>query len=263
MTQHNHHDHTHDDHTHDHDHGDAQIMPWVQVAILAGMGLFFAYNIVSGNLTNYINARFTWLSYVAAAIFLLLAAATAYEQFTHGGGHHHHHDDHDHEPLTWTILAIVALPLILGVLVPSRPLGASAVEGNLSTGAVGVDGGDVFARDPLEYNVLDWLRRINDSADLHEFDGQEADLLGFVYINNEFPADHFMVTRFVISCCVADAAAIGLPVIWAETDALVNDTWVQVRGHFELGDFGGNIVPILHAETLEIVPEPEHPYLYP
>src|SRR5262245_27264615 len=52
---------------------------WAKAGLLLALGVYFVYVIVSGNLTNYINARFAWLSYVAAALFLLLGLSSAYE----------------------------------------------------------------------------------------------------------------------------------------------------------------------------------------
>jgi putative membrane protein len=72
-----------------------------------------------------------------------------------------------------------------------------------------------------------------------------------------------MVARFTISCCVADASAIGLPVARQETNTLPQDTWVRVQGAFEVGEFQGDSLPILQAASVEAVAQPEHPYLYP
>lgn len=258
-------DHTpgvHDGHDHP-DHDEGHLQAWLKTALLAGLGLYFAYNIASGNLSNYVNARFAWLSYVATSLFWLLAAIRAYDLLRQpeaaGAPHGHHHHAH----LSWPVLAVVATPLVLGTLVPSRPLGASAVTGNLSAGAVSLDEAEIFTTNQLEWNVLDWMRAINNSNNLSAFDGERVDLVGFVYRNEQFPPAHFMAVRFVISCCVADATAVGLPIHWADVDALPNDTWVQVQGAFQLGEFGGNLVPIVQAETVTVIDEPEHPYLYP
>ncbi|MBN1966847.1 MAG: TIGR03943 family protein [Anaerolineae bacterium] len=256
--QHDHHDHTHDAH---------RLQAWIKTAILLGLGAYFAYNILSGNLANYINNRFAWLSVVAAGLFLLLGLMSALDLLRHSSHSHDQHEHHDHaheHGLSWPILGVVAIPLLLGVLVPSRPLGASAIDGNYNANAA-VEGSDFasFGSDPLTWNVLNWLRAINYSEDLGEFSGQQADVIGFIYRNDQFPADHFMVMRFVISCCVADATPVGLPFYWQAPVSLPNDTWVRVVGTFELGEFGGNVAPILQAESVEFIDEPEHPYLYP
>ncbi len=255
-------DHSHDEHDH-HDHGDDRLQAWLKTALLAGLGLYFGYNIVSGNLSNYINARFAWLSCVAAGMFWLLAAISATDLLRKPATADDHPDHHHHAHLTWPILAVVAVPLALGTLVPSRPLGASAVTGSLSAGVVSLEDAAVFTTNKLEWNVLDWMRAINNSSDLSALDGERVDLIGFVYRNEQFPPEHFMAVRFVISCCVADATAVGLPIHWADVGDLPNDTWVQVQGAFLLGEFGGNLAPIVQAGAVTVIDEPEHPYLYP
>ena len=120
-------------HLHEHDHRAEALQGWVKTLLLLGLGIYFAYNIVSGNLSNYINVRFAWLSYVAAAVFMLLGIGTAI-MLLRAGKHKQKHGEHDHEygAMSWGALGVVALPLLLGVFVPSRPLGASAVDGDMS-----------------------------------------------------------------------------------------------------------------------------------
>lgn len=250
------------EHDHHHDHTGETLQAGLKTGLLLGLGLYFLYNIVSGNLANYINARFAWLSYLAVVLFLLLGASGLYDLFKRSGQHHHH--DHDHTHISWPALAIIAIPLVLGTLIPSRPLGADAVGGSISTNAVSGGGNwSAFTTNPLEWNVLDWLRAFNNSEDLASFDGQQADVIGFVYKEPTFGEHRFMVARFTISCCVADSSAIGLPVAWRDADALQADTWVRVQGTFQVGDFRGDMLPILQATSVEVVAQPEHPYLYP
>lgn len=245
------------EHIHEH-HDHTQL--WIKTGLLAGLGLYFVYNIVSGNLTNYINVRFSWLSYLAAILFLLLAASNAY-QLLWMRTHSHENHDHDHGSLSWGMLAIVAIPLVLGTLVPSRPLGADAIGADINLNAVASDTVTTFTTNPLDRNVLDWIRAFNSSDDLTTFNGQEADITGFVYRDSTMPENQFLVARFTISCCVADAMAVGLPVAWDEP--IPQDTWVRVMGRFELGDFRGEPKPVLRPTSVEVVEQPEHPYLYP
>ncbi len=251
--------HDHHDHEHTHDHTQA----WLKTALLVSLGLYFAYNIVSGNLTNYINIRFAWLSYLAAALFLLLGAASAY-RLLRGSVHDTHHDhDHSHEEgLSWGMLAIISVPLVLGTLIPSRPLGAAAINADFNTNALAsADNISTFTIDPLSRNVLDWIRVFSASDDLSSFNGQEADIVGFVYRDSTFGENQFLAARFTISCCVADSTAIGLPVTWDED--IPQDTWVRVYGRFQIEEFRGEQHPVLHPINVEVVDQPQQPYLYP
>jgi putative membrane protein len=264
------HEHNHEHDHHDHDHRAEVIQGWLKTALLLGLGIYFAYNIVSGNLSNYVNVRFAWLSYVAAAIFLLLGVGNAILLLRAGERKHKHGDhdpdhDHSHGSMSWRALGVVALPLLLGILVPSRPLGASAVDGDMGlNGASATSSTTVaFTVPPLERNILDWLRVFNTVDDYSELNGEPADVIGFVYTEPSFGENRFMVARFTISCCVADASAIGVPVAWNESSTLQADSWVRVQGAFEVADFRDDRLPVLQAESVTPVEQPEHPYLYP
>lgn len=255
---------THIDHEHTHA-PPSEAIRWVKAGLLLGMGLYFLITILTGNLTNYINERFAWLSYVAVVIFFLLGIVAVWDNLRATNSAHHHHDDHhDHEHgrLSASAAFIVAIPLLLGTLVPSRPLGASAIEGNLLTASVGLGDPVAFTRSPLERNILDWLREFNRAALPSAFDGQPVDVVGFVYREPSFGADRFMVARFTISCCVADAFALGIPVEAAGADAIADGAWVRIQGVLQAGDFNNQTLPIIRATSVEEVEQPEHPYLY-
>jgi uncharacterized membrane protein YcgQ (UPF0703/DUF1980 family) len=66
-----------------------------------------------------------------------------------------------------------------------------------------------------------------------------------------------------LTCCVADAVAIGIIVQDEGSSELTPDTWVRVRGTFAAGDLDGDAMPILYADEVQIVEAPEQPYLYP
>ncbi len=249
----------------EHMHDDTHTTPshtqdWLKTAILFGFGSYFAALIVTSSLNNYINLRFAWLTYVAAAVFFLLGGFSLYTllrpQAEDGHGHDH--------SVSWGALLLLGVPLALGVLVPSQPLGADAVGGAISTSTVaGVVDSTTFTIAPENRNVLDWLRVFNATADFAALEGQPANVVGFVYIEPGIPEDEFMVARFTLSCCVADASAIGLPVIWADASDLPQNQWVQAQGVIEVVEMDGDMRPILRAESVEVVPQPEHPYLYP
>lgn len=236
---------------------------WLKVAILLGLSGYFAALILTGSLSNYINARFAWLSYVAAGLFFALGVASIVG-IRQGFEHDKH--THEHPRVTWTVLAVVAVPLVLGTLIPSQPLGAQAIDANFNPDAgasVAVGSMATLDRDPIEYNVLDWVRAFNNSDDLRTFEGQQADVVAFVYHSDQYPDGFFLGARFIISCCVADATPIGLPVYDENSASLAGDSWVRVRGTFQITPFGGSEVPVLYAESIEPVEQPEHPYLYP
>ncbi|MBL8147804.1 MAG: TIGR03943 family protein, partial [Anaerolineae bacterium] len=210
---------------------------------------------------NYINLRFAWLAWVAAGIFFLLGGFSLYTLLRPGAANDTH--GHDHR-ISWASLLALGVPLALGVLIPSQPLGAEAVDGSISTTTtVSAGSATTFAIAPEYRNALDWLRVFSATSDFSTLEGQPADVTGFVYREPGTPEDEFLAARFTISCCVADASAIGLPVIWEGTPELAQGAWVQVKGTIAVQNHDGETRPVLHAESVDLVDQPEHPYLYP
>jgi uncharacterized repeat protein (TIGR03943 family) len=235
---------------------------WAKAFVLLGLGVYFAYIISTGNLANYINERFAWLSYVALVGFFGLGAHGLYRALRASRGE----AVSEHTTIGWTVLVILAIPLVFGTL-PSRPLGVDAIDGGVSTvaadGVVNPSQLTTFTVAPQNRNILDWLRAYNAAEDPDSLNGEPADVIGFVYSEPEFGSETFMASRFTISCCVADSRAIGLPVQWAEASALAQGAWVRIVGTVQVGEFRGEQVPIIQATTVEIVEQPKHPYLYP
>jgi uncharacterized repeat protein (TIGR03943 family) len=241
---------------------------------LVGLGLFLFSRLVNGSVYFYINQRFVILTLLAAAGFILVGASL-YRRPTHshphnsedGNDHDHDHDHHNHGNLTWFGLLIVLLPLVLGWLVPPKPLGASAFSnreinvGNLQSVAppgnnerMGLISG--------EKNIVDWLIDIHNSQSPDDLRGQKVHVIGFVYRDERFEASQLLVGRFIVSCCVADASPVGLVVQGEKTADFEDDQWIEIHGHFETGIFDGEETPILIIDSIEAIEPPSQPYLY-
>lgn len=239
--------------------------------ILVGLALFLTNKILNGTLLFYINRRFAWLTWVATILLALIAFA--YQRTARSGRRQDHehgdrNDADDHQgggERAWIALVLVALPLILGLMVPPRPLGAQAVGGReVNTDGMGLGSNEaVLAQAAAERNILDWLRAFNAADDPAAYSGQEGRVIGFVFRDDSFSDDQFMVSRFVVSCCVADATAVGLVVSWPGSLELPLDSWVEVHGAFQQGQFKGEPRPILFADSVTPTPPPNQPYLYP
>ncbi|MFN8459557.1 MAG: TIGR03943 family protein [Anaerolineae bacterium] len=235
--------------------------PSIKAVALMVMGLFLYWKIYNGTLLYYISERFAWLTLLAAIGFIIVGASYRYRATTD-------QHDHQHGNLSWGGLLLVALPVILGLLVPPKPLGAAAMSnrefevGSVASASVPKTS-QIISRPAGDKNVLDWLIDFRLAKDPAAFTNQEAQVIGFVYRDDRFGQDSFMVSRFVISCCAADATPMGLMVRWPESTGLVSDAWVEVKGRFQPGEFDGEPMPFLIAETVTPTKVPEQPYLYP
>jgi putative membrane protein len=154
------------------------------------------------------------------------------------------------------------IPLALGIFVPSQPLGASAVNGDISMNAVGFNTATAYQKPPLERNILDWLREFNATSNPAVLNGQPVDVIGFVYREPGMAENQFMVARFTMSCCVADAFAIGMPVEYAEAARFTDGDWIRIQGTLQAGKFREDTAPIIQPTSVEPAELPDNAYLY-
>lgn len=232
-----------------------------QALILALLGLFLFLKLIDGSITLYIHQRFSVLTGLAVLLLILLAQATL-------AGRPRSFEDGNRGGAPWQNLIWLAVPLAIGILVPAQPLGALAVaqRGIYTRAPLTADAGveAISLEIPADQRtVLDWIRVFDQSSDPAQYLGEQVDVIGFVYRDSRLAEDQFMVARFGVSCCVADATAIGLPVTWPDATGLVENGWVRVRGRIASLQMNGKNIPGIQAESVETVAEPQQPYLFP
>lgn len=251
--------------------------PLLQALLMAGLSLFLAAKVASGEIYYYINERFLPLIAFGAAAALALAAGAVWRWLRRPAAGHEHaaqpgaEHGHTHAParLPLGTVLLAALPLLLGALVPARPLGVAALErqglnaagGGLPSGGAG----PARALDvpPEARTILDWVRAFNYTQDPAQFDGQPADVVGFVYHRPALPEGQFLVSRFVVTCCAADASGVALLAAWPESASLAENAWVRVRGPVRAAELDGRPIPLIQVESVEPTAQPDHPYMYP
>jgi putative membrane protein len=172
-----------------------------------------------------------------------------------------------HSDIPGTALILLAIPLLLGILVPVRPLSASSLNTrgmSLSAPAsIGQQSVKTMDVAPDDRTVLDWIKIFNYEQDVSSYIGKPANVIGFVYHDPRLKTDQFMVGRFAITCCVADAFAIGMAVNWPQSPNLVDNSWVNVKGTVDMISLDEQNVPVINAVSVDPVQAPEQPYLYP
>jgi uncharacterized repeat protein (TIGR03943 family) len=244
---------------------------YFQGLLMISLGLFLFVEIISGKLVWYINQRFIPLTVLAVIALLAIGLAVIYEARRTPIEHHHEQDDdheheHDYGPSKWR-LAIVVIPLAIGILIPAKPLTVDALSGKgVSSSAPVVAGGTSavkFDEAADERNILDWIRLFGSQTDASTYLGQNANVIGFVYHDPRLKENQFLVSRFAIVCCTADAFAIGMVVDWPNSASLPNDQWIKVKGPVQATELEGQKMPLIQAASVEQVQQPDQPYLFP
>ncbi|HEX2296894.1 MAG TPA: TIGR03943 family protein [Actinomycetota bacterium] len=222
-------------------------------AAMAAWAALFWWLLATGRSFLYLSDRTDWVVPMGA---IILTVAVAGRLWSARGPRP--------EPLkrsdAWRLGGIV-LPVVLTVALPPASLGSYAagrrssfVSSGYTSTAADIESGQLSLVD-----VAGALRSREAMQALVNRAGQEVSFVGFVARDSGMPADEFMLSRFLVSCCVADALSIQVRVVGAPPGELAEDDWVRVTGAFY--PLGREV--IVDASEVEPVPRPKRPYLNP
>ena len=101
------------------------------------------------------------------------------------------------------------------------------------------------------------------NKDIHKYKGREIQLKGFVYKEDGLEQDRLVISRFLITHCVADASIIGFLSELPEESSLEEDSWIEANGVLDISTYNGTELPFIKITNWKIISEPKEPYLYP
>ncbi|MDR6884182.1 TIGR03943 family putative permease subunit [Bacillus sp. 3255] len=97
----------------------------------------------------------------------------------------------------------------------------------------------------------------------NNFIGKKMELSGFVYREDGMTSSQFVVGRFAVSCCSADATPYGVLIDFPSAQTYPKDMWVKVTGTIHNGSYNGNDIFMIKANQIEKIAPPSEPYVYP
>jgi putative membrane protein len=98
---------------------------------------------------------------------------------------------------------------------------------------------------------------------LDRFIGKKMELTGFVYRQEEMKDNQFVVGRFAIQCCSADAAPYGVLVQYDRANQFADDSWVTVTGTIQQTKFNDMDIMLLKVEKISKAEPASTQYVYP
>ena len=158
-------------------------------------------------------------------------------------------------------MGALVLPVVAVLALPPASLTSFAASrrSNFSSAGFTSSAADIATGELSLADVAGALRSRDAMKELVKRAGAEVDFTGFVTRDAGQPADEFTLTRFLISCCVADALGVEVRIVGAPPGEYKKDEWVRVTG--AMYPLGREV--IVDATEIERVPKPRHPYLNP
>lgn len=161
---------------------------------------------------------------------------------------------------TWGI-GLIVIPVITVMALPPASLGSFAAQrrSSLTSGGTLIAAEDVATGELSLLDVAGGLRSREGMKALVGRAGEEVTFTGFVTRQPGAPADEFVLVRFLVSCCVADALSVSVRIVGAPPGRFKADEWVRVTG--QMYPIGQEV--IVDSSGIEAVERPTRPYLSP
>lgn len=167
-------------------------------------------------------------------------------------------------PVMSSIMIVAAL---IGLLVTPRPFTSqTAIQRGLQDKTMVTRARPQAFRTtskPESRTLLEWIRTLDVYPEPDAYTGQKVSVDGFVVYPEDLSDNYFTLTRFVISCCAADAYPVGLPVKLEQSRKnYAVDSWLAIQGEMVTETINGQRQLVIQAQTLKTIPEPDNPYYY-
>jgi uncharacterized repeat protein (TIGR03943 family) len=112
-----------------------------------------------------------------------------------------------------------------------------------------------------ERSLLEWIRTINTYPEPDAYRGQKMKIQGFAVHPPDLPDNYVLLSKFVITCCAADAYPISLPVeLPGSRSQYPVDRWFEISGRAGVKELQNKRQVVVIAKSVNPIPTPQNPY---
>ncbi len=250
-------------------------LPWRDILEVLALGTWSAMLLrywLGGKLLLLLHPDDAWLSNLAAIVLLLLAGSQVVRLFKarrkSGGetGADLGHVTLLPPSLSSSLLLAVA---VFGLIYTPQAFASETATARGVSDSLTLTRSQpqrfVRAAAPAERTLIDWIRLVNAYPEPDAYAGEPVAVKGFVMHPEEWPQDYIMVSRFVLTCCAADAYPVGLPVQLGADKSRSDypvDGWLEVKGEMVAKELNERRQIAIIASALTAIAEPKNPYEY-
>lgn len=98
---------------------------------------------------------------------------------------------------------------------------------------------------------------------LDQFVGRQVSIGGFVYREEGMKASEFILGRFAVQCCTADALPYGVIADYPHASDYGKDEWIKITGVLGKTEYKGVTVMKLEVTKIQKIEAAADPYVYP
>ncbi len=222
--------------------------------VLAAWAALFWFLALSGRVNLYLSTRTSWVVPIGAVLLTLAAFGRLVAARVRAPEPLHRREAF--------VMTLMVLPVVVVLALPPATLGSFSAtkKTTFSSSAFTSVYGQITSNSPITLLSVAAAQTTTDGAQaLAKRGGSQVDFIGIVTRYADTPADEFLLTRYVITCCVADATIVQVRVVNVVPGRFTSNEWVEVKG--QIYPIGREV--ILNASSIDGVPRPARPYITP
>ncbi len=222
--------------------------------LLAVWAAMFWFLFVTGRVNLYLSTRTSWVVPVGAVLLTAGAIGTLLAARSRSADRLSRREA--------TVMTLMAIPVVIVLALPPATLGSFSISKKtpFSSAKFSSVYGQITASSEITLLSVAAAQTSNTGAQaLATREGDTVDFVGMVTRYSDTPADEFLLTRFVITCCVADATVVQVRVVNVTPGRFSQNQWVDVQG--QIYPLGREV--IVNATSIDPLPTPAKPYLTP
>ena len=237
---------------------------WLDITAVTAWGILLLKYAIDGTLYILVHPSYYLLVTVTGGCLLLIGILQSWRLYRGKiGSASELHSSLLPQGVTTMLLLGTAIAGL--IITPKLFTSNAAIQRGVSTESVTVTRSQTQAFrtnvKPESKTLVDWVRTLNNYPEPDAYLGQKANINGFVFYPKELPANYLMLSRFVITCCAADAYPVSIPVKFIGTrQTYPQDSWLQVKGKAIVETFSGSRQLVIEATEMKPISAPKNPY---
>ncbi len=243
---------------------------WIDICAIATWGILLLEYWINQKLSLLIHPSYNPLSVIAGILLLTIAAYRAWTLIQ---------QSKSRQPLPAVphlsilpngvgsvLLLIVALMAI--VITPQPFTSQTAIQrgvGDIVTNTQVKPQSFRVTTKPEDRSLIDWMRTLQVMPEPDTYAGQKVKVQGFVVYPDNFSPQYFRITRFIVTCCAADAYPVSLPVKLMSGDRTQypKDSWFEIEGSIIVETVANQRQIVIQVQnTPKPIAQPARPYDY-
>ncbi len=247
-------------------HSRPRLLAWMEVVAVLAWGILLLKYWLDGSLNILVHPNYFGLVAITGLALFLIGLTKGYQIYRYPQTPPPNTGHLSLLPTGWTTGLLIGTAVIGLMTTPRVFASTTAIQRGVTEAVSATRAHPQSFRSqskPENRSLVDWVRTLNAYPEPDTYSGQKVNINGFVVVAPALGNNYLLLTRFILTCCAADAYPIALPVQLTESSSLYKpDSWLQIQGKMATVTLEGKRQLVVIATAVQPISPPKNPYDY-